>query len=305
MRTSLLFLIEQLASRLFRLLPIFLLMLSAGTSAENYSPSEKREAENAVSRERFVLHPHRRNFFLPASVANTKNGPYRNTVEDGEYHDAEIVFQISLKYLLIENWLREGLDLHTGFTSESWWQAYNADFSRPFRETNYQPEIFLSYTKPWQLGNQTVEQVFLSLNHQSNGQSSALSRSWNRLIAGLVFNPDPKMRWQVQGWWRIPESEKQGPLDPTGDDNPDIERYLGHGQLDMDWKRSSKDAWSLSLRHNLRKNQRGAIEIGYTHHLRPGVNLFLNAFHGYGDSLIYYNQSIQRFSIGFEFDSER
>ena len=33
----------------------------------------------------------------------------------------------------------------------------------------------------------------------------------------LVFKP----------WYRISESEKETPLDPRGDDNPDIYKYMG------------------------------------------------------------------------------
>ena len=54
-----------------------------------------------------------------------------------KYHDSqtEVVFQVSTKYSIYKTF-------YAGYTQISYWQAYNSDESAPFRETNYNPELF-------------------------------------------------------------------------------------------------------------------------------------------------------------------
>jgi len=59
----------------------------------------------------------------------------------------------------------------------------------------------------------------LSLNHQSNGRSDPLSRSWNRVIAIAGFEHDDRTV-MLRPWWRIQEA-------PANDDNRDIETSSG------------------------------------------------------------------------------
>jgi phospholipase A1 len=145
-----------------------------------------------------------------------------------------------------------------------------------------------------------VRHGFVSLNHQSNGQSGALSRSWNRVIGGLSFEHN-QVVWQAQLWWRLPEDAKTDPNDPSGDDNPDIEDFLGHGQLGALWRLSRNHNLEVMLRNNLRSDNKGSIEIGWSYPFTNHLRGFVQYFSGYGESLIYYNESSQRLSIGMKF----
>jgi len=60
-------------------------------------------------------------------------------------------------------------------------------------------------------------------DHQSNGRSVPLSRSWNRIVANFGVEKD-NFGLLFKTWYRIPEDE-------TSDDNPDISRYMGYGEL--------------------------------------------------------------------------
>ncbi|MFE1636147.1 phospholipase A, partial [Acinetobacter baumannii] len=68
------------------------------------------------------------------------------------------------------------------YTQSSRWQTFNAEESRPFRETNYEPEASLMFRTNYELLGLDGRLLGVTLNHQSNGRSDPLSRSWNRVI---------------------------------------------------------------------------------------------------------------------------
>jgi len=76
------------------------------------------------------------------------------------------------------------------------------------------------------LGFTNIRKSF-GLVHQSDGQGGDLSRSWNRFYVETMFNRGD-FTWSIKPRWRIPESGKGSPADIGGDDNPNIERYMGH-----------------------------------------------------------------------------
>lgn len=87
--------------------------------------------------------------------------------------DTEMVFQISAKQRLFAT------NFFFGYTQKSFWQIYDQDRSRPFRETNYNPEVFYRWTPDPEVWHHWG--VDVGLEHESNGQSLPESRSWNRV----------------------------------------------------------------------------------------------------------------------------
>ena len=77
--------------------------------------------------------------------------------------------------------------LFFAYTNLSFWQAYNSRFSSPFRETNHEPEMFLLIPQKWSLFDWHNQLIAIGFNHQSNGQTGTLSRSWNRIYANFIF----------------------------------------------------------------------------------------------------------------------
>lgn len=256
--------------------------------------------ERRASLNPFALLPHKPNYVLPITFASVNKKPYGDDSKADSYQDFEAKFQISLKYLAIEDIVYKGLDLQVAFTLNSYWQSYNSDISAPFRETNYEPELILNLNKSWSLLGLPVEQTYLSLNHQSNGQTGQLSRSWNRIIGGIVFAHTNNVTWGLQTWWRIPENTKMTQNDPTGDDNPDIQRYMGYGALGAVWSISDQQSLELLFRNNLRSDNRGAVQVGWTFPITRHLRGYVEYFNGYGESLIYYNQHVQRIGLGLK-----
>src|SRR5690606_18748977 len=137
-------------------------------------------------------------------------------------------------------------------TIKSLWQVYNDDLSSPFRETNYNPELFYSVPladfKPY--GGDTL--LRFGIEHESNGRSQLLSRSWNRVYTQFFYARD-NYAISLKPWYRLPEDNKSHPLEAHGDDNPDINKYMGNfelrGALELD-----HFEFSAMVRNNLRGN---------------------------------------------------
>ncbi|WP_232283316.1 phospholipase A [Paraglaciecola sp. T6c] len=268
-------------------------------SQDSANRVQKRDRlEHRASLNPFALLPHKPNYLLPVTFANISKRPYEGDPKAEKYQDTEAKFQISLKYLAVEDLMWDGLDVQVAFTVASYWQAYNGEISAPFRETNYEPEIIFNYSRPWSLLGLPIEQTFVSLNHQSNGQTGELSRSWNRIIGGVVFAQNANVTWGLRTWWRIPEEDKQSFDDPDGDDNPYIERYMGYGEIGGVWSISDNHTLELLLRNNLRSDNRGAVQLGWTFPITRHLRGYVEYFNGYGESLIYYNQHTQRLGLG-------
>lgn len=273
-----------------------------GSSAESSRLLSKRLRIEALNRaNRFMLTPHRRNYFLPISFQSSPNvEPYRQPDSRlSELQKVEVEFQLSVKILMREAVLGDNGHLYMAYTNHSLWQAYNRDLSRPFRETNHQAELILSFINDWEVfGFRNVLNEVV-INHQSNGQGGLLSRSWNRVMLNTVFERAP-FAVQFTPWYRIPEDEAEFPGDPRGDDNPNIEKYLGNFELSGAYQRKDH-ILSVMLRNNLRSDNKGAVEFSWTFPVSSTVRGYVKYFNGYGHSLIDYNVHTQALGLGISF----
>lgn len=203
----------------------------------------------------------------------------------------EAKLQFSLKTKIVEDVFGDNGDLWFGYTQSSRWQVYNGSTSRPFRESNYEPEFMFVWRTDYDLLGWRGRLLNLSLNHQSNGRSLPLSRSWNRLMLSTSLE---RGNWTatLRPWWRLPESSGK-------DDNPDISNYMGRADLQL-VRTVGDHQLSLLLRHSLRSGERnhGAAQLDYAFPIAGDLRGHLQWFSGYGESMIDYNHRSNYFGVG-------
>jgi phospholipase A1 len=262
--------------------------------------------EKISERNPYIITPHKKNYILPFSYMKDPNqAPYKagNVYPDLEepIENAEIKLQISLKVpLTYESLILDNDGLYFGFTLKSFWQLYNKDISSPFRETNYQPEIFYTALLPYRvMGLPLVTGV--GLEHESNGRTQYLSRSWNRAYVMLAVAED---NWglSIRPWYRFDEDAKVDDGDPTtpppseGDDNPDITDYIGHYEINGAYRLDNVEFTGM-FRRNFREGH-GAFEVDVSFPLWGRLRGFAQYYNGYGESLIDYNYKMERIGVG-------
>jgi phospholipase A1 len=173
------------------------------------------------------------------------------------------------------------------YTQQSNWQVYNAALSRPFRDTNYMPELFVSYRPGVDFGDLHWRLLNVGFNHESNGRSDVLSRSWNRLYAELGVESG-NFALLAKAWYPLKESES---------DNPNITDYTGYGALTAIYK-WHEHSFAAMTRGNVRTGK-GAGEFTWTTpRLLGPLHGYVQIFSGYGESLIDYNWNQTTIGIG-------
>lgn len=236
----------------------------------------------------YVITQHRSNYVLPIAYDTNPTGSHDDHVE--------IKFQTSFRVPVWSNIIGDNGHLMFAYTNKSFWQAYNSKMSAPFRETNHEPEVFFVYFTDYKLMALRARAISFGFSHESNGRALR-SRSWNRLYGSVQFELPEHYYVGLKTWYRIPESEKEDPADTEGDDNPNIEHYLGNFELSL-FHQLEKHSFGLKLRNNLRADNKGSIQADYTYPIGRSFRGYLQLFNGYGESLIDYNRSKTRIGIG-------
>ncbi len=238
-------------------------------------------------------------YVLPAFWTSKKHeqptsGNSQNVISPDEampLDSTEMKYQLSLKTKAFENIFGNNGDLWVGYTQSSRWQMYNSDESRPFRETNYEPEASLMFRTNYEMFGLNGRLLGLTFNHQSNGRSDPWSRSWNRVIVNVGFERE-NFAMIVRPWFRISENAED-------DNNPDIENYIGRGDLTAFYRYKDQD-FSLMLRHSLKggDDSRGAAQFDWNFPISGRLRGKFQLFHGYGESLIDYNHKATYVGLG-------
>lgn len=282
--------------------------ISQGVSTIFASEGSKIDPNHSLLDRRWELSPdsklgtwniraHQPVYLLPAFWTSDKNefpqSPnVNNTVDtDQNLKSTESKFQLSLKTKAVENLLGDNGDIWLGYTQSSRWQVYNSEESRPFRETNYEPEASLIFRTNYEILGLNARLLGLTFNHQSNGRADPLSRSWNRIMMNIGFERD-NFALMLRPWYRIEEDSKD-------DNNPDIKNYIGRGDLTAFYRWNDHD-FSLMLRHSLKggDDAHGAAQFDWVFPISGKLRGHFQLFDGYGESLIDYNHRATYVGLG-------
>lgn len=250
-----------------------------------------------------TVREHNPMYLMPAWYNSSPNyapsSPTRGAASQERFSDQkriETKMQVSFKSKIAEDLFKSRADLWFGYTQKSDWQIYNQGRrSAPFRNTDYEPEIFITQPVKSQLPwGGRLRMLGVGFAHQSNGQSRPESRSWNKVyaMAGMEWG---KLTVIPRVWMRLFDSSGED------NDNPDLTKYLGYGDVKLQYRLNDKHNFSTTLRYNP-KSGYGAAEAAYTFPIKGKLQGVVRGFHGYGESLIDYNHKQSGIGFGLMFN---
>lgn len=259
--------------------------------------TQRWELDTTAVRGTFLVTPYKPIYILPVRWSSLPNEqPYSGNGNPDyvapagtNYNNIETKFQLSFKFKILQSIFWGHGDLWVAYTQVSNWQLYNASLSRPFREINYEPEVILNFPVKFKLFGFKTRMAGVAFDHQSNGKSNPFSRSWNRII--FQFGVE-RGNWSVyvRPWFRLRSIK---------DDNPDISTYIGRGDLNVIYAIDG-NVFSLVESNNLGFGSRirGNATFSWSYPIKGNLKGFLQISHGYGETLIDYNNKQTTIGIG-------
>ncbi|MFV0278431.1 MAG: phospholipase A [Parahaliea sp.] len=265
--------------------------VAADKSGSSDNTIARRMDIELESRKRgYTMTAHNPNYILPFTHNTEPNeAPFLKLDSEAEVDENEAMIQVSVKFPVAIDLWDSNTDLMVAYTNRAWWQVYNDEFSKPFRETNYLPELFLRHynleEKPKWYEPQMLDFGYI---HQSNGRDEPLSRSWDRLLASAYFQLNPNLALALRTWYRLPENDDDDEL--AGE-----YRYLGYGDARAVYTHN-KHTLSMMVRPGTEET---SFEATWSYPIVNHIRLMLYYFNGYGESLLDYDAKSERFGIGF------
>ncbi|TCL05065.1 phospholipase A [Sodalis ligni] len=234
----------------------------------------------------FLLYPYESNYVIYTYTSDINKEAIKSYDWSDHARKDELDFQLSLAFPLWRGIAGDNSLLAASYTQGSWWQASNTKESSPFRETNYEPQLFLGWATDYDFAGWTLRDVEVGVNHQSNGRSDPTSRSWDRAYTRLMAQNG---NWQVElkPWLHF----------GSMDDNPDISKYMGYYRLKIGYA-WGPSVFSVESHYNWNSGY-GSGQLGWSYPLTKHVRFYTQLFSGYGESLIDYNHRQTRIGVGF------
>lgn len=255
------------------------------SSSEKTVLEDKKNQQNTTSKYPGIVNLYRPNYVLPYySTGRPYYSIYQNVTPNNQVvMNDELKAQLSFLVPLARHLLKEKpLSLNVAYTQLMYWQVYAK--SQYFRETNYEPELFIeNYFNPYIVGQ-------IGINHQSNGRGGELERSWNRGFLQAQFSG---AQWlaQIKGWVLV------GTQDSSNLHNPDIAHFLGYENVLFSYNFADIKA-SVEVQNIESGLSRGFIQFSLSYPVLKSLSVYGQFFNGYGQSLIEYNHKTTSAGIG-------
>lgn len=205
--------------------------------------------------------------------------------------DDDLKLQFSFKYRLAKHW-----NIYFAYTQMMFWDIY--DESKPFREINYNPEVFYRLYEGW---GDSFFNLDMGYIHSSNGKDTIESRSLDRVFLRHSFGAKIERNYvgiQLMAHYIYNED----------DTNKDIVDHLGYYSLGFfvsDLILIEDNHLDLEIRLNAGKKgydfDKGSYQLGLVYNLgwsEFNPSLYLQRFEGYSEHLRNYNKSRTEYRIG-------
>ncbi|HBE88196.1 MAG TPA: hypothetical protein DDW67_03545 [Elusimicrobia bacterium] len=240
-----------------------------------------------------------------------------------EKESSQVKFQISMKFRLLQPdlyVLKYNLfPAYVAYSQKSLWSVGRD--SMPFEENNYNPEFFLDYPVRFlSIGRFKARAVTVGLfEHESNGLSGELSRSWNRQYVQIRFALEAREKLEVTNsfladkaalrikfWGASGFPSHNAYLRGLGRKD-DFLDYVGRGEVAVSvrnflWRGSLKDHQLDIKTPMFRSHDKDSYEVEFRQQL-PYMNfsVYLQYWYGYGETLLRFDQFGRRGFAGLSF----
>jgi phospholipase A1 len=237
--------------------------------------------------------------------------------------NAQAKFQISMKFRVLKPNLYvfkyNVFPAYVAYTQKTLWNV--GQQSRPFEESNINPEFFLDYPVNATItGRLKLRSIVISpIEHESNGLAGDQSRGWNRQYILIKFGLESKEKLEdsnsflsdkamlyVKLWHASSYSDETAYLRSIGSNDKFLD-YMGQGEIGVSVRNF---LWGGSLRdHQLdvktpifRAQSKNSYELEFRQQL-PNTNfaLYLQYWYGYGETLMRFDQFGRRGFVGLSF----
>lgn len=243
------------------------------------------QAQNNAENHPNIINLYKPNYVLPFYVTtNPYQAIYLNeTPNHQKIKKEELKAYFSFLIPIVRHLYQDKpLSFNFAYTQLMYWQVYAK--SQYFRETNYEPELFVE-----NYFNRYVA-AQIGVTHQSNGRGGYLERSWNRAYLQLKFTGS---QWlvNIRGWGLLAEDQS------SNLHNPRIAYYLGYENLLFSYKLGNIKT-SVELQNIESGLSRGFVQATMSYPILKSISIYAQFFNGYGQSLIEYDHRTTGFGIG-------
>lgn len=237
----------------------------------------------------YFFQPYKKNYITFGSLKNQDG----STPFSGESLD--IKFELGMQFTLFPeiDTFTALAPLKVGYSQRSWWDI--AESSAPFKEHNYNPEIFWDFTEALARPSDRTRLHLFDLagyEHQSNGLDGLGSRSWDRLYVQREFRLSEMLGWSVKAWKVV----------NLGEHNLDIEDYLGNVELTTHFEFNNwvgVDVRMLKGHETKKVSYQADVILPMSRWVNS--RFILSYYEGYGEALVNYNKKSRSVRAGFYF----
>jgi phospholipase A1 len=231
--------------------------------------------------------------------------------------NAQVKFQFSIKYKFLDRDIPVGgrpLALYLAYSQKSLWNV--GQDSKPFEESNYNPEVFFNYNANITWGPIVLRDIILSpYEHESNGLEGPQSRSWNRLYAAVHLGALPMteqceddsmqkdhVSLTMKVWHAYGYSDQNTYLRTIGS-NKTFLGYEGYGEVNLVLKDIIvQREWGNRIDVTSKIGGKQNFEFQYQQKI-PSLNFspYIQYWYGYNETLLRFDRFGRRTFVGVSF----